>query len=178
MTADPFQDKTDAQLVDTQKALTSKLGWKFWLNELGEKTMGAGLVLDGKLYFTTFLPQAQSFQQCTIQSIGVMRQYMIDMHYGTSFKYVLDQNGNKTDYKERFVEVQNKVADDLVIHGGEDGRIRILGGAPGKEVILKNESGGGQPARCTDEGECAQGAEEAEVDMSPKKIYIYEGEQG
>lgn len=178
VTADPFQDKTDAQLVDTQKALTSKLGWKFWLNELGEKTMGAGLVLDGKLYFTTFLPQAQSFQQCTIQSIGVMRQYMIDMHYGTSFKYVLDQNGNKTDYKERFVEVQNKVADDLVIHGGEDGRIRILGGAPGKEVILKNESGGGQPARCTDEGECAQGAEEAEVDMSPKKIYIYEGEQG
>ncbi len=25
-------------------------------------------------------------------------------------------------------------------------------------------------------GECNQGAEEAEMDMSPKKIYLYEGE--
>ena len=134
--------------------------------------MGAGLVLQGKLYFTSFLPQVQDFQQCTIQSIGAMRQYMIDMHYGTSFKYVLDSNNQEV--IQRYVEVQNKVADDLVIHGGDDGRIRIIGGAPGKEFILTE----GEPERCTGEGECSQGAEEAEMDMSPKKIYLYEGEQG
>jgi len=100
---------------------------------------------------------------------------MIDMHYGTSFKYVLDSNNQEV--IQRYVEVQNKVADDLVIHGGDDGRIRIIGGAPGKEVILKDD-GQGESERCTGEGECSQGAEEAKMDMSPKKIYLYEGEQG
>lgn len=175
VTSDPFLGLNEEQIVNTTKALTSKLGWKFWLNESGEKSMGAGLVLQGKLYFTSFLPQVQDFQQCTIQSIGAMRQYMIDMHYGTSFKYVLDSNNQEV--IQRYVEVQNKVADDLVIHGGDDGRIRIIGGAPGKEVILKDE-GQGEPERCTGEGECSQGAEEAKMDMSPKKIYLYEGEQG
>nr|WP_270805879.1 PilC/PilY family type IV pilus protein [Aeromonas sp. QDB62] len=175
VTSDPFIGLNEDQIVNTTKALTSKLGWKFWLNESGEKSMGAGLVLQGKLYFTSFLPQVQDFQQCTIQSIGAMRQYMIDMHYGTSFKYVLDSNNQEV--IQRYVEVQNKVADDLVIHGGDDGRIRIIGGAPGKEVILKDE-GQGEPERCTGEGECSQGAEEAKMDMSPKKIYLYEGEQG
>ncbi|MGL5524335.1 MAG: pilus assembly protein [Aeromonas veronii] len=175
VTSDPFTGLNEEQIVNTTKALTSKLGWKFWLNESGEKSMGAGLVLQGKLYFTTFLPQVQDFQQCTIQSIGAMRQYMIDMHYGTSFKYVLDSNNQEV--IQRYVEVQNKVADDLVIHGGDDGRIRIIGGAPGKEVILKDD-GQGESERCTGEGECSQGAEEAKMDMSPKKIYLYEGEQG
>ncbi|MEH8117737.1 PilC/PilY family type IV pilus protein [Aeromonas allosaccharophila] len=175
VTSDPFIGLNEDQIVNTTKALTSKLGWKFWLNESGEKSMGAGLVLQGKLYFTSFLPQVQDFQQCMIQSIGAMRQYMIDMHYGTSFKYVLDSNNQEV--IQRYVEVQNKVADDLVIHGGDDGRIRIIGGAPGKEVILKDE-GQGEPERCTGEGECSQGAEEAKMDMSPKKIYLYEGEQG
>ncbi|WP_111806119.1 pilus assembly protein [Aeromonas allosaccharophila] len=175
VTSDPFIGLNEDQIVNTTKALTSKLGWKFWLNESGEKSMGAGLVLQGKLYFTSFLPQVQDFQQCTIQSIGAMRQYMIDMHYGTSFKYVLDSNNQEV--IQRYVEVQNKVADDLVIHGGDDGRIRIIGGAPGKEVILKDD-GQGEPERCTGEGECSQGAEEAKMDMSPKKIYLYEGEQG
>lgn len=174
VTSDPFIGLNEDQIVNTTKALTSKLGWKFWLNESGEKSMGAGLVLQGKLYFTSFLPQVQDFQQCTIQSIGAMRQYMIDMHYGTSFKYVLDSNNQEV--IQRYVEVQNKVADDLVIHGGDDGRIRIIGGAPGKEVILKDD-GQGEPERCTGEGECSQGAEEAKMDMSPKKIYLYEGEQ-
>ncbi|WP_429194962.1 pilus assembly protein [Aeromonas veronii] len=175
VTSDPFTGLNEEQMVNTTKALTSKLGWKFWLNESGEKSMGAGLVLQGKLYFTSFLPQVQDFQQCTIQSIGAMRQYMIDMHYGTSFKYVLDSNNQEV--IQRYVEVQNKVADDLVIHGGDDGRIRIIGGAPGKEVILKDD-GQGESERCTGEGECSQGAEEAKMDMSPKKIYLYEGEQG
>ena len=175
VTSDPFTGLNEEQMVNTTKALTSKLGWKFWLNESGEKSMGAGLVLQGKLYFTSFLPQVQDFQQCTIQSIGAMRQYMIDMHYGTSFKYVLDSNNQEV--IQRYVEVQNKVADDLVIHGGDDGRIRIIGGAPGNEVILKDD-GQGESERCTGEGECSQGAEEAKMDMSPKKIYLYEGEQG
>ena len=102
-----------------------------------------------------------------------MRQYMVDMHYGTSFKYVLDQDGNEI--PERYVEVNNKVADDLVIHAGDDSKIRIIGGAPGEEVILKDE-GEGVPERCTGEGECSEGAEEAEMDMTPKKIYLYEDE--
>lgn len=169
VTIDPFIDKSEQQIIDIQQALTSKMGWTFWLSETGEKSMGAGVVLQGQLYFTSFFPRVQNFQQCTIQSIGTMRQYMINMHYGSSFKKVVDSSGNEV--TERYVEVQNKVADDLVIHGGDDGLIRIIGGSPGSEVILKNED------RCAAEGDCAQGAQVAEMDMSPKKIYLYEGER-
>ena len=174
VTVDPLAGVTDTNdLLSLRAAITSKSGWKYWLAESGEKSMGAGVVLQGKLYFTSFLPQVQSFQECTIQSIGAMRQYMVDMHYGTSFKYVVDQDGNET--PERYVEVNNKVADDLVIHAGDDSKIRIIGGAPGEEVILKDE-GEGVPERCTGEGECSEGADEAEMDMTPKKIYLYEDE--
>lgn len=174
VTNDPLSAQTtSAGILSTKAGITSAKGWVNWLNEEGEKSLGAGVVLQGKLYFTSFLPQVQSFQQCTIQSIGAARQYMVDMHYGSSFRYVVDLDGNET--PERYVEVQNKVADDLVVHAGDDAKIRIIGGGAGEEVILKDE-GNGEPERCTGGGECAQGAEEAEMDMSPKKIYLYEGE--
>ncbi|MBL0527702.1 hypothetical protein JD474_01045 [Aeromonas caviae] len=174
VTNDPLSVQTTVEGTLAIKAgITSAKGWVNWLNARGEKSLGAGVVLQGKLYFTSFLPQVQSFQQCTIQSIGAARQYMVDMHYGSSFRYVVDLDGNET--PERYVEVQNKVADDLVVHAGDDAKIRILGGGTGEEVILKDE-GDGEPERCTSGGECAQGAEEAEMDMSPKKIYLYEGE--
>ncbi|MFB2908009.1 hypothetical protein ACE1BH_24380, partial [Aeromonas jandaei] len=173
VTTDPFLGKTDTQILAIKKTLTSKMGWKYWLDETGEKSMGAGVVLQGKLYFTSFLPQVQSFEECTIQSIGAMRQYMVDMHYGTSFRYTVDQAGNQS--PERYVEVNNKVADDLVVHAGDDAKIRIIGGAPGEEVILKND-GNNQPTRCTGAGQCSEGADEAEMDMTPKKIYLYEDE--
>ncbi|MCH7371458.1 PilC/PilY family type IV pilus protein [Aeromonas sp. MR16] len=174
VTNDPLAAQTtSAAILATKAGITSAKGWVNWLNEEGEKSLGAGVVLQGKLYFTSFLPQVQSFQQCTIQSIGAARQYMVDMHYGSSFRYVVDLDGNET--PERYVEVQNKVADDLVVHAGDDAKIRIIGGGAGEEVILKDD-GSGEPERCTGGGECAQGAEEAEMDMSPKKIYLYEGE--
>ncbi|MBL0598927.1 hypothetical protein JD516_14010 [Aeromonas jandaei] len=173
VTTDPFLGKTDTQILAIKKTLTSKMGWKYWLDETGEKSMGAGVVLQGKLYFTSFLPQVQSFEECTIQSIGAMRQYMVDMHYGTSFRYTVDQAGNQS--PERYVEVNNKVADDLVVHAGDDAKIRIIGGAPGEEVILKSD-GNNQPTRCTGAGQCSEGADEAEMDMTPKKIYLYEDE--
>ena len=44
-----------------------------------------------------------------------------------------------TRHLERYVEVQNKVADDLVVHAGDDAKIRIIGGGVGEEVILKDE---------------------------------------
>ncbi|MFM4719422.1 pilus assembly protein [Aeromonas bivalvium] len=174
VTHDPLTaQSTDEDRLRVKAGITSAKGWVNWLNEPGEKSMGAGVVLQGKLYFTSFLPQVQSFLQCTIQSIGAARQYMVDMHYGTSFKYVVDLDGNET--PERYVEVQNKVADDLVVHAGDDARVRILGGGVGDEVIL-HDQGNGEPERCTGAGECVQGAEEAEMNMSPKKIYLYEGE--
>ncbi len=88
-TNDPLLVQTTVEGTLAIKAgITSAKGWVNWLNARGEKSLGAGVVLQGKLYFTSFLPQVQSFQQCTIQSIGAARQYMVDMHYGSSFRYV------------------------------------------------------------------------------------------
>jgi type IV pilus assembly protein PilY1 len=89
---------------------------------------------------------------------------------------VVNSNANSSSIKSiPLMKTNNKVADDLVVHAGDDAKIRIIGGAPGEEVILKDD-GNNQPTRCTGAGQCSEGADEAEMDMTPKKIYLYEDE--
>lgn len=169
VTDDPLSAETTSNnIMEVKAGITSAKGWVNWLIEPGEKSLGSGVVLQGKLYFTSFLPQVQTFQQCTLKSIGATRQYMMDLHYGSSFRYFVDLNGNETPV--RYIEVQNKVADNLLVHAGDDGKIRILGGGVGEQVILKEDG------RCSVGGECVQGFEMAEMNMSAKKIYLYQTE--
>lgn len=60
-----------------------KLGWYYGFSTAGEKSLTAGLIVDGKIYFTSFVPPSQSVSDtiCTVSGLG--RLYVFDLHKGT-----------------------------------------------------------------------------------------------
>ncbi|WP_425347541.1 pilus assembly protein [Shewanella septentrionalis] len=59
-----------------------KLGWYYDFQTTGEKSLTASLIVDGKVYFTSFIPPSQSVSDtvCTVSGIG--RLYVFDLHKG------------------------------------------------------------------------------------------------
>ncbi len=105
--------------------LTNKSGWKYWLGGTGEKVFGAGSVVNGTLYFTSFLPEASKSQDiCTLgNSIGTTKLYEFNMHYGT-------YSGSA------YTTVNDLLVDNLAIFVTSDKKIRLLGG-PGDKIENK-----------------------------------------
>lgn len=108
---------------DVLAGLTGASGWVYWLSGTGEKVFGSGAVVNGTLYFSSFLPEAsQSQDVCTLgSSIGTTRVYAMNMHYGTytgSFP---------------FTSINNLLIENLATYVGSDKKIRLLGG-PGDTV--------------------------------------------
>lgn len=103
---------------DVLAGLTGSSGWVYWLSGTGEKVFGSGAVVDGTLYFSSFLPEAsQSQDVCTLgSSIGTTRVYSINMHYGT-------YSGSYP-----FKSTNNLLIENLSTYVGSDKKIRLLGG--------------------------------------------------
>ncbi|SIQ60748.1 type IV pilus assembly protein PilY1 [Shewanella morhuae] len=64
-------------------AFGKKLGWYYDYPTAGEKSLTASLIVDGKVYFTSFVPPSQSVSDtvCTVSGLG--RLYVFDLHKGT-----------------------------------------------------------------------------------------------
>lgn len=76
---------TAAQLTEIVALTSSKKGWFYKMTGSGEKVFGSGLVSNGILNFTSFIPEATAVgaNQCSLgASIGSTRLYSIDMTYG------------------------------------------------------------------------------------------------
>lgn len=77
---------TAAQMTEIATLTSSKKGWVYWMTaNSGEKVFGSGLVSNGILNFTSFIPEAAAVgdNQCSLgASIGSTRLYSIDMTYG------------------------------------------------------------------------------------------------
>ena len=71
--------KTEAENI----AFGKKLGWYYDYPTAGEKSLTASLIVDGKVYFTSFVPPSQSVSDtvCTVSGLG--RLYVFDLHKGT-----------------------------------------------------------------------------------------------
>jgi len=115
---------------DVLAGLTGSAGWVYWLGGTGEKVFGSGVVIDGSLHFSSFLPEAsQSQDVCTLgSSIGTTRVYSINMHYGT---YSGDSPYQSTN---------NLLIENLAVYVGGDKKIRLIGG-PGDIVTIDNGAG-------------------------------------
>lgn len=118
----------DVSNTDVLVNLTNKSGWKYWPSGTGEKVFGSGSVVDGVLYFTSFLPEAsQSQDVCTLgNSIGTTRLYSFNMHYGT-------YSGDSA-----YTAVNDLLVDNLATFVTSDKKIRLLGG-PGDKIVNQNE---------------------------------------
>jgi len=110
--------------LDVLAGLTGANGWVYWLTGTGEKVFGSGAVVDGTLYFSSFVPEAsQSQDVCSLgTSIGTTRVYSMNMHYGTYSSS--DSNADPSPFKS----TNNLLIENLSIYVGSDKKIRLLGG--------------------------------------------------
>jgi type IV pilus assembly protein PilY1 len=177
ISSNPLDGLTGDALVDERVRLSSAEGWYYALNEPGEKSLGAALVLGGDVYFTSYRP---SVLECELTSIGTGRAYFINLHTGLN------------SFTSRYVDVENKVPDDLVLYSGEvykrdengdlitdaDGnylktrQLRVFGGAVG-ESILVNDGDDTTTSECESSGNCAEGSQVDDMSLAPEQIYLY-----
>lgn len=109
---------SDTAKMDILAGLTSLSGWFYRMEGAGEKIFGSGAVVDGTVYFSSFLPEtSQNLDVCSMgNSIGTTRIYSINMHYGT---YT-----GATPYQS----VDDLLVENLSTYVGDDKKIRLLGG--------------------------------------------------
>ncbi|WP_425423622.1 pilus assembly protein [Shewanella waksmanii] len=107
-------------------AFGKKLGWYYDFTGSGEKSLTAGLIVDGKVYFTSYVPPTEelSDELCTVSGEG--RLYVFDLHKGTRTHDTL------------FYELGERVPDtpQIVIpapDSGEDPYIYIIGVGKGEK---------------------------------------------
>ncbi|MCU8015580.1 rRNA (guanine-N1)-methyltransferase [Shewanella sp. SM72] len=107
-----------------------KLGWFYDFSGLGEKSLTAALIVQGKVYFTSYSPPADSVADNVCLVSGSGKLYPFDLHKGTR------------SFSQLYYELGERVPDtpQIVIPGPESGKdpyIYIIGVGKGE----KNENG-------------------------------------
>jgi type IV pilus assembly protein PilY1 len=103
-----------------QMDLADAFGWRLDLQFNGEKSLSRSLTIDGKVYFTTFVPATVPANVCEPES-GSSRLYVVDLLNATA-EEDFDGNGNT----DRSWPIGNIMADTPSPHFGSDGEIRLL----------------------------------------------------
>lgn len=73
-------------------------GWYYDFSATGEKSLSASLIIEGKVYFTTFVPSGAALSElvCTIAGHG--RLYIFDLHKGTrTSEYIIIERESPPD---------------------------------------------------------------------------------
>jgi Tfp pilus tip-associated adhesin PilY1 len=78
LTDNDLQDGDDTAKADALVALRAGRGWYLNFADAGEKSLAAPIVLGGKLFFTTYLPEASGGDSCEAQE-GAGRLYAVDV---------------------------------------------------------------------------------------------------
>ncbi|MCH7424382.1 PilC/PilY family type IV pilus protein [Shewanella sp. MM_2022_3] len=108
----------------------TKLGWYYDFSGLGEKSLTAALIVQGKVYFTSYSPPADSVADNVCLVSGAGKLYAFDLHKGTR------------SFSQLYYELGERVPDtpQIVIPAPESGKdpyIYIIGVGKGD----KNENG-------------------------------------
>lgn len=93
LTASDLSDITDGGTYDE----TSK-GWLYRLTEPGEKVLSNAVVMEGAVYFTTFLPESRNVNKCQ-RVIGASRLYGLSLLEGAP-AIDFDNDGNFDPFRE------------------------------------------------------------------------------
>jgi type IV pilus assembly protein PilY1 len=120
-TQENLYDATDHLLTSSNsqereieaKALLEKSGWRIRLNSGGEKVLASPLILDYKIFFTTYLPASASDSLCAPPT-GNSRAHLVNMLNGNA---VADINrNNEKEPLDRFAQIaQTGIAPDTKI---------------------------------------------------------------
>lgn len=104
-------DQTERDLA--AQTFANKKGWRMRLTQGGEKVLASPLILDYKIFFTTYLPASASNSLCAPPT-GNSRAYLVNMLNGNA---VADLNNNsERDSGDRFAQLaQTGIAPDTKI---------------------------------------------------------------
>ncbi len=164
ITSDPVGSYSGEQVLNVFADMSNLSGWQYRFTSIGEKSLGQGAVLEGTVYFTSFVPNSTVNIGCGVGDLGTGWLYAVDLHSGQS--RFTDENGEP----EPKIDIGSRVPDSLVIHAGadEDGNsvIRLLGVGQGDKITMINED--------TKEEEVIHtGTVDTQTDLMPRRIYSY-----
>lgn len=164
ITADPVGSYSGEQILNVFADMSAQSGWQYRFTSPGEKSLGQGAVLEGQVYFTSFVPNSTVNIGCGVGDLGLGWLYAVDLHSGES------RFTNDKDEPVPKKAVGSRVPDSLVIHAGEDkdnkSLIRLLGVGQGDKITVINEE--------TKEEEIVYtGTVDTQTDMMPRRIYSY-----
>lgn len=164
---DPVTNYSGAQKLSIFSTMSSFSGWKYHLSDLGEKSLGQGTVLNGTVYFTSFVPNSTVNLTCGIGDIGTGWLYAVNLHTGAN--YFKNENGAPVTR----LDIGSQVPDSLVIHSGVDtlgnSALRLLGVGQGDTMIINEGT--------IDAEEVNMGTMDTQTDMMPRRIYSFFAEK-
>ncbi|MGS0824701.1 pilus assembly protein [Shewanella sp. 0m-8] len=117
---------TDTENIEFGKTL----GWYYSFGGVGEKSLAAATIIEGRVFFTSYVPgQASDANQCLVSGVG--RLYGFDLHRGIR------------SYTHEYLEMGERVPDtpQLVVppNGSDDSYMYLIGiGAAGDKMELKD----------------------------------------
>ncbi|MEH6592789.1 MAG: hypothetical protein V7746_21155 [Halioglobus sp.] len=120
LTSNPINVGTTEEKLAASTALAAAHGWRMDLEANGEKSLSRSLTIAGKVYFTTFSPDAALTNLCE-PTTGTSRLYAIDLSDASE---TTDFN-NDNDYERSWV-IGSLIPDTPSPHFGPDGEIRVL----------------------------------------------------
>ncbi len=159
LTQSDLYDATNHLLTsenDTEKELemnkfADKQGWMIRLTQGGEKVLASPLILDYKIFFTTYLPATSSDSLCAPPS-GNSRAYLVNLLNGNAITD-LNQNG-ETDPEDRYAQLsQTGIAPDTKILIENIVKPVVCLGAECVSAVIETDEDGNQVA-CGTEFEC------------------------
>ncbi|WP_019615583.1 pilus assembly protein [Psychromonas ossibalaenae] len=164
ITDDPVGNYDGSQILNVFADMSGYKGWKYQLTSSGEKSLGQAAVLEGTVYFTSFVPNSTVNIGCGVGDLGTGWIYSVDLHSGE--KRFTNEQGVAVAKKD----IGSRVPDSLVIHAGEDEQedsvIRLLGVGQGDEITVFNEE-------TQEEEKVFTGTVDTNTDMMPRRIYSY-----
>ena len=120
VSANLIQDGTTAEQSTAAAALLAANGWRLPLPATGEKSLARSLTIDGKVYFTTFSPDAALTSICE-PTPGTGRLYVVDLLTAAA-----EVDFDDDDDLERSWIIGSLIPDTPAPHFGSDGEIRLL----------------------------------------------------
>lgn len=159
LTESDFYDATDSLLASSDAdtrgleaaKFADKSGWYIRLGTAGEKVLASPLIIDYKVFFTTYVPASSSTSACAPPT-GNSRAYLVNMFNGNA---VDDLNHNKMlDNGDRYAELkQTGIAPETKILIEEIVRPVVCLGTECVSAVVKTDEDGKEEA-CTSAFAC------------------------
>jgi len=133
---------TDQSLAAAEFA--NKSGWYIALTTHGEKVLASPLIIDYKIFFTTYVPAVSSTSACAPPS-GSSRAYLVSMFDGNAVDDLnnngeLDSTDRSVDLKQTGIAPETKILIEEIASP-----VVCLGTECASAVIITDEDGNAQP---------------------------------